>query len=182
MKQRETPAAPRAEVEEIWPRDGSIRILGRLTGGVPDGGGTALVLRVRGREEELRFPAALDASGTEDGGEDSREDSAEGGAADVGPRFDARIPLTELAAATAGREETWDLYLSCGGAGGAHGADRPYGAPPEPLRLGRHLDDVRGKKHIFVYPSQTAAGLRIEPFYTIRDNVSVRCARAEEVA
>lgn len=177
MDLREAPAVAHAEVEEVWPRDGCIRIVGRLTEGVPGGGSAALVLRARGGEEELRLPTALGA-----------QEPAEGD----GPRFDVRIPLAALAAASTGPGETWDLYLSHAGtrsavdptvdpadgasvgpAGGA--GDKPA---DEPLRLGRHLDDVPGKKKVFVYPSQTEAGRRIEPFYTIRDNLSVRCRPA----
>lgn len=155
MERTKVPDAPHAEVEEIWPRDGGIRIRGRVTGGPPQGPGT-LVVRARGAPGgELCFPAAgRRAAGQRSGGEGT---------------FDARIPLGELAAASGGARRTWDLYLRLGP---PERAERAVGSAEE-LRLGRHLDDVHGKKKIFVYPSQVAGGARIEPFYTVKDNVSV---------
>ncbi|MFJ5677499.1 hypothetical protein [Streptomyces sp. NPDC093097] len=80
--------------------------------------------------------------------------------------FAVRIPLGELAAACTGAEQTWDLYVSVPGRAAE-------------LRLGRHLDDIVGKKKIFTYPAQCAAGWWIEPFYTVKDNVSIGCRRAD---
>ncbi|MEC4015386.1 hypothetical protein [Streptomyces sp. H27-D2] len=78
--------------------------------------------------------------------------------------FEARITLGALAAACSSADRIWDLYVAL---------DEPGRA--EPLRLGRHLDDVTGKKKIFIYPAQTAAGMRIEPYYTVQDNLSITC-------
>ncbi|MGW7486324.1 hypothetical protein [Streptomyces sp. NPDC054786] len=84
--------------------------------------------------------------------------------AGTGGRFGASIGLDELAAACSGAEQTWDLYLKLPGRA-------------EILRLGRHLDDIVGKKKIFTYPAQAVAGMWIEPYYTVKDNLSVVCRR-----
>ncbi|WP_328389793.1 hypothetical protein OHS81_34275 [Streptomyces sp. NBC_00400] len=85
-------------------------------------------------------------------------------AAGADSRFEASIGLDELAAACSGAEQTWDLYLKLPGLA-------------EVLRLGRHLDDIAGKKKIFTYPAQAVAGMWIEPYYTVKDNLSVVCRR-----
>lgn len=142
-----------AEVEEIWPRDGRILIRGTAVGDVATGEGT-LILRARGHQvREIHLPA----------GRDRLDGGGDGGDA---KRFEVAIALDELAAActTHVPEQTWDLYLE------------PAGYPEE-LRLGRHLDDVAGKKKIFTYPAQAVAGLWIEPYYTIKDNLSITCRR-----
>ncbi|WP_031055745.1 hypothetical protein [Streptomyces ochraceiscleroticus] len=135
-------APAHAEVAEIWPRDGRIRVLGHVVG-VASGAGT-LVARVR------------DAAGTE------LRLAAEG----EGGRFEVSVPLEALASATPEGDRVWDLYLVPDGCDDA-------------LRLGRHLDDVPGKKKIFTYPAQRAGGLRIEPYYTVQDNLSITCRREE---
>ncbi|POX43209.1 hypothetical protein C3486_01260 [Streptomyces sp. Ru73] len=138
--QRERTGPAHAEVAEVWPRDGRIRVIGHAVG-APSGTGT-LVVRLRGAEDtELRLPAE---------GRDTR--------------FEAAVPLAELAAATPDGERVWDLYLAPDGHDGT-------------LRLGRHLDDVRGKKKIFTYPAQRAAGREFEPYYTVQDNLSIACDR-----
>ncbi|MFG2652039.1 hypothetical protein [Streptomyces sp. NPDC048436] len=137
----------RAEVAEVWPRDGQILL--RLTLAGAEAEQADLVLEARGGETELRLPT-------------------EG----FGSRFEAHIPLRSLAAPGMPREDTpggdrewvWDLHLAPDG-----GGDR--------LRLGKHLDDVRGKKGIFVYPAQHAEGIWMEPYFTVKDNLSIRCYR-----
>ncbi|MFD5734210.1 hypothetical protein ACFWIY_15430 [Streptomyces sioyaensis] len=84
--------------------------------------------------------------------------------AGAGSRFEASIGLDELAAACSGAEQTWDLHLKLPGRA-------------EMLRLGRHLDDIVGKKKIFTYPAQAVAGMWIEPYYTVKDNLSIVCRR-----
>ncbi|WP_030609022.1 hypothetical protein [Streptomyces sclerotialus] len=127
-----------AEVAEVWPRDGRIRVVGEVVGTASAAG--TLIARVRDAEDaELRLPA--EARGT---------------------RFEASVPLAGLAAATPAGERVWDLYLVPDG-------------QDDTLRLGRHLDDVHGKKKIFTYPAQTSGGRRFEPYYTIQDNLSIAC-------
>ncbi|MEU0845197.1 hypothetical protein ABZ370_37820 [Streptomyces sp. NPDC005962] len=84
----------------------------------------------------------------------------------TGQGYEVRIPLRLLAARRTADEWYWDLYLDVGAGG-------------EPLRLGTHLDDITGKKKIFVYPAQHTAGFRAAPYYTIKDNLSIRCRREE---
>ncbi|MEU6117134.1 hypothetical protein ABZ840_21665 [Streptomyces sp. NPDC047117] len=127
-----------AEVAEVWPRDGRVRIIGRVVGAATGAG--ALIARVRGAPDAA---LRLSAEGRE-------------------TRFEVSVPLDGLAAATPEGERVWDLYLV------------PDGQEEE-LRLGRHLDDVHGKKKIFTYPAQTSDGRRFEPYYTIQDNLSIVC-------
>lgn len=83
-----------------------------------------------------------------------------------GDAFDVRVPVDDLALDGLHRA-TWDLFL-------AHGPGEE-----EVLRIGRHLDDIRGKKKIFVFPQQAVTsdedGTLVRPFYTINDNLSVEC-------
>ncbi|MEV7379565.1 hypothetical protein [Streptomyces lydicus] len=79
-----------------------------------------------------------------------------------GSRFEASIDLDELAASCSGAEQTWDLHLKLPGRA-------------ELLRLGRHLNDIVGKR-IFTYPAQAVAGMWIEPYYTVKDNLSIVCS------
>ncbi|MET8690376.1 hypothetical protein ABZV77_39825 [Streptomyces sp. NPDC004732] len=132
------------EVEEVWPRDGQIRLCLAVVGG--GGARAVLVLKVRGEGGgEVRLPV--------DGGSGSGDGW-----------FGARIPLELLGASCDVSEQVWDLYLDVGPGGGL-------------LRLGRHLDDVVGKKKIFVYPAQLSAGVWVEPYYTVKDNLSIACRR-----
>lgn len=130
-----------AEVEEVWPRDGHIRVVGRIPGAASD---ASAVLVARGRERadaEVRVETRLRCG-----------------------RFDARLALHDLASPCTAAELTWDLYLAW---------------PDEelPRRLGRHLDDIDGKKKIFIYPGQLCGPVRVEPYYTVKDNLSVVCRR-----
>jgi len=80
-----------------------------------------------------------------------------------GARFCARIELSELI--DAGEEGgIWDLRLDAPG-GGA-------------FRIGAHLDDVRNKKDVFVYParqlSRGDAEWRLRPYFTVENNLSIR--------
>lgn len=86
---------------------------------------------------------------------------------DYGGRFRVRIPLEALATACTAREWVWDLYLDCPGADPVE----------EPLRVGRRWDDIAGRQQSFVYPAQRAAGVRVEPYFTVKDNLSIVCAR-----
>jgi hypothetical protein len=143
------PAAPahpggdepgRAEVAEVWPRDGQIRLVGSVPSGPVDAR-AALVARLRGRDQaELRVQTMI-----KDG------------------RFDARLAVPALARACTTAQQTWDLYLAL--------PDHD-----EELRLGRHLDDIRGKKKIFTYPAQATGPIHVKPYFTIKDNLSITCS------
>lgn len=135
-----------AEVERVWPRDGRIRITGRLHPPAPTGtGGWNLLLVLRDHESHrLRYDATLD-----------------------GDDFDVAVPVDDLALDGLARA-TWDLHLV-----------RGAGENEELLRLGRHLDDIRGKKKIYLFPAQSVLsdedGTVVTPFYTVQDNLSVEC-------
>ncbi|WP_338701508.1 hypothetical protein V2W30_30400 [Streptomyces sp. Q6] len=133
---------PRAEVEQVWPRDGRIRVVGRLHG-LTDGAGARwrLLLTRRSRTEHvLRYDA-------------ERE----------GADFTCTWKVSDLAAydGFTGTEQ-WDLHLT----DGSH-----------TLRVGRKLDDIRGKKAVMVYPEQPVPGadFAVRPYFTVEDNLSLEC-------
>ncbi|WP_326575915.1 hypothetical protein OG250_09560 [Streptomyces sp. NBC_00487] len=128
---------PHAEITEVWPRDGLIRVVGRIHG-VPAVGTWQLVLTRRSHADpRLRYDAAV-----------------------KGDRFASELPVRDLAASGHAPVEEWDLHLTDG---------------EVELRAGRHLDDVHGKKKIFVYPEQRIGELRVRPYFTIKDNLSLEC-------
>ncbi|MDT0304066.1 hypothetical protein [Streptomonospora wellingtoniae] len=143
---------PQAEVAEIWPRDGAVRIIGDLLADAASGSGRWYLLAVlrdtdTSKSYELRV---------EDG------------------RFDVSVPVTEFGTAGEGpaREGVkWDLYCAP--------EDRLEESAEKWLRLGRHLDDIADKKKVMVFPAQTSAesgaGVTVRPFYTVNNNLSVEC-------
>ncbi|GAA2062961.1 hypothetical protein GCM10009801_06470 [Streptomyces albiaxialis] len=99
-------------------------------------------------------------------GEAGRREELRVAAEGSGREFTATVPLERLVMGTgtgtgADGSWVWDLYLVPEGGAG--------------LRLGRHLDDVQGKKHIFRYPVQYARGTAVEPYFTVNDNLSLAC-------
>ncbi|MFE9648380.1 hypothetical protein ACFYO0_30575 [Streptomyces sp. NPDC006365] len=140
---------PHAEVEEVWPRDGRIRLVGRIHGrAAGDTDGWRLLLVLRGTDRRLRYPARV-----------------------KGDRFESELPVSDLAdrdAEAGGEVEEWDIHLTDGEA---------------ELRVGRQLDDIRGKKKIMVFPEQRLSGWSVRPYYTVKDNLSLECrleCRSEE--
>ena len=128
---------PHAEIAEVWPRDGRIRVLGRIHG-VPAEGTWRLVLTRRSHTGPgLRYDAAVQ-----------------------GDRFESELPVGDLTASEHAPVEEWDIHLTDG---------------EVELRAGKHLDDVRGKKRIFGYPEQSTGCLRVRPYCTIKDNLSLEC-------
>ncbi|MGK5532366.1 hypothetical protein [Streptomyces sp. URMC 129] len=138
-----------AELEQVWPRDGRLRLVGRLhghdaaPGGAAAGGAWALRLELReGDGRCLHYPTALD-----------------------GSAFDVSLPVDDLAPEGIALPAYWDAYLV------------PDPSAPAPrLRVGRLLDDIRGKKRIMVFPGQPVTGSRrvlVKPYYTLKDNLSV---------
>ncbi|WP_165953952.1 hypothetical protein [Streptomyces sp. 8K308] len=137
-----------AELAQVWPRDGALRLVGRLHDHDPEpttAGGWALRLTRRAAAEHraLRYPAPLD-----------------------GVAFDASLPVADLVPEGPFEPPVlWDVWLAPPGDGGAG------------LRVGRLLDDIRGKKKIMVFPDQrvTRGELTalVRPYYTIKDNLSV---------
>ncbi|MGW0707326.1 hypothetical protein ACWD4G_15425 [Streptomyces sp. NPDC002643] len=132
-----------AEITEVWPRDGRVRLVGRIhgqpLGDTPDTTGTwQLVLTRRAHaDRRLRYAAEL-----------------------KGDRFEAEFPIADLAAPDYAPVEEWDIHLGDG---------------DTELRAGRHLDDIRGKKKVFVFPEQRTGNLGVRPYYTIKDNLSLEC-------
>lgn len=128
-----------AEIDQVWPRDGHVRLVGRLHEMTPQGRGTLLLL-LRDGEARRAYPVPL-----------------------AGAAFDVRFPVEELVPPQAPAEWTWDLYLEVDG---------------ERLRLGRHLDDIRDKSTIMVFPAQSfvaedGATVGVRPRYTVKENLSI---------
>lgn len=78
-------------------------------------------------------------------------------------RFSARLELSELLDES-NQTDAWDLRLDLPGVGA--------------LRIGAHLDDVRNKKEVFVYPARTLrrgdVERRLRPYFTVENNLSIR--------
>ncbi|WP_052849970.1 hypothetical protein [Streptomyces avicenniae] len=147
-----------AEIDEVWPRDGRLRLVGRLHGPPPGHAARGALGRLRtrtaearewsvqfvlredrGRPWRLRYPARLD-----------------------GARFDVTLPVADLAPEALRLPARWDVWLADGSAR---------------LRAGRFLDGVTGKKEIMVFPGQsvsrTDTAVLVRPYYTVKDNLSV---------
>ncbi|WP_030381651.1 MULTISPECIES: hypothetical protein [unclassified Streptomyces] len=86
---------PHAEIAEVWPRDGHIRLTGRLHGPTATGTGTGswelLVVRRSRPEQRLRYPVRL-----------------------TGDRFEAGLPIADLVTEDPAALEEWDLHLTDG--------------------------------------------------------------------
>jgi hypothetical protein len=139
---------PHAEIAEVWPRDGRVRLVGHIHGHPAEGEWRLLLTRRSHAEQRLDYPAQV-----------------------KGDRFEGELPVADLAAATdtaetdigvedgAGVEE-WDIHLTDG---------------EVELRAGRRLDDIHGKKKIMVFPEQRVRGIGVRPYYTVKDNLSLEC-------
>jgi hypothetical protein len=91
-------------------------------------------------------------------------------AATDGTVFRARIPLAEMAPDGASKERVWDVFADVEG----HG----------PLRVGRHLHDLRDPRRTLRLPQRAVAppigGLvRVRPYYTGAGDLSVACAHID---
>ncbi|MFD3315698.1 hypothetical protein [Streptomyces sp. NPDC058694] len=140
---------PHAEIAEVWPRDGRVRLVGHIHGHPTEGEWRLLLTRRSRAEQRLDYPAQV-----------------------KGDRFEGELPVADLAAATdtadtaeAGIEvgagvEEWDIHLTDG---------------EVELRAGRRLDDIHGKKKIMVFPEQRIRGFGVRPYYTVKDNLSLEC-------
>jgi hypothetical protein len=82
---------PHAEIAEVWPRDGHVRLVGRLHGHPAAGAWELLVVRRARPEQKLRYPARLD-----------------------GDRFDGELPIRDLVADDPAEVEEWDIHLTDG--------------------------------------------------------------------
>ncbi|HZE40211.1 MAG TPA: hypothetical protein VE172_15505 [Stackebrandtia sp.] len=142
MNSGESVAFRHAEMDEVWPRGGDIRITGRVSGEGLDR------LVAQGRVNPF---ARCEADVTVTDG-----------------HFDTRVSVARLVSACREVDETFDLYLT------HSGSDQGR------ARVGRHLDDIHGKKRVFRYPEQIVDGVRVKPYFTENDNLSVTCRRAEQ--
>ncbi|GAA0804249.1 glycosyltransferase [Spirilliplanes yamanashiensis] len=82
-------------------------------------------------------------------------------AAAGGWRFDLDVAAFAALLTPEPAEDYWDAWL------------RP-GAGAEPLRLGRVLDDVMHKGLAYVLPAAVVGGYTVQPFYAIRNVLSLR--------
>jgi glycosyltransferase involved in cell wall biosynthesis len=80
-----------------------------------------------------------------------------------GPSYDAVVPYDALEWLDDSQPEFWDLYLG-------------------ELRLGRHRDGVRDKRHAYVFPRREIAGRRYRPFYNVRNHLFIRTGPADDDA
>ncbi|MEU9882477.1 hypothetical protein [Streptomyces phaeochromogenes] len=143
---------PHAEITEVWPRDGRVRLVGHIHGHPAEGEWRLLLTRRSHAEQRLDYPAQV-----------------------KGDRFEGELPVADLAAATGTAEaeigtgtgavvgmgvEEWDIHLTDG---------------EVELRAGRRLDDIHGKKKIMVFPEQRVRGIGVRPYYTVKDNLSLEC-------
>lgn len=151
------PSASHAELAQVWPRDGAIAFSGCLW---------------REPEGEPGVP-----TGTAQLVLIERDSHTETvtHAEVTGSEFSVSLGIDELPGGGHGDEparEVFDLYLRLPGVS-------------RDLRIGRHLDDIKNKKKVMVYPQQAVqqaaghgGGVRsVRPFYTVANNLSIEAVR-----
>ncbi len=111
-------------------------------------------LHVEGTVEAEADPAHLFARRRGDGMEVVAPAALDGG------RFSAELELAELAP-PGDTTDVWDLRLVAG--------TRSY-------RLGTHLDGIPNRGESTEFPAARVGGRRLQPYYTVENNVSVRSA------
>jgi hypothetical protein len=79
---------PHAEIEEVWPRDGYIRLVGRIHGRPATGPWRLRLTRRAHADQRLKYAVRVD-----------------------GDRFESRLPVADLTADYDGVEE-WDIHLT----------------------------------------------------------------------
>lgn len=149
-----------AEVISVWPREGHVSVHGIIHGidhepeGTPDNGeklGTwRALLLLRGRPDVTRtYTLELEP---------------------VQGEFDIVLPIGDLVPPGEYDRQYWDLYLATG-----------TGEDETRLRVGRHLDDIQDKKRVMKFPGQRTSGnagdVRVAPYYTDHNNLSIRARR-----
>jgi glycosyltransferase involved in cell wall biosynthesis len=138
-------------------------------GGVTSRAGHAEVARIDVGDEGVSVTGTLVGSDANAAGGEivarRRSDGAEARApADVeGDRFEAYVPFGSLSWTDPEEPEFWDLFLALDGA---------------ELRVGRHLDGVKNKRHAYVFELRElelpAGGRRFRPFYDAGNHVFIR--------
>ncbi|WP_367045674.1 hypothetical protein [Streptomyces sp. Je 1-332] len=83
---------PHAEIEQVWPRDGMIRVVGRLHGAAASPQWRLLLVHRGHSGQQLAYPARVS------------DDE----------RFDCELPVADLAGHDAEGAGRWDLHLSDG--------------------------------------------------------------------
>lgn len=167
-----------AEIRRVWPRDGLIRILGTVfVDGVPDGAPVdrPWTLRLTSRERpEVPVPSGVKRltnrllrSVTRTPRPTPRRLYFP--VVSEGAHFETVVTVRDLAVWDALPREHWDLDVIA-----ARGGKKLI------LRVGRHHDDMPGKKQIVKFPEQYKAGVAVLPYYTDGDDLSIRCARRDD--
>ncbi|MGW7045872.1 hypothetical protein ACWGDT_24925 [Streptomyces avermitilis] len=82
---------PHAEIAEVWPRDGYIRLVGRIHGRPAAGSWRLLVTRRARAEQRLDYRARVE-----------------------GDRFESELPIADLAVPDGAGVEEWDLHVTDG--------------------------------------------------------------------
>lgn len=168
-----------AEIAEVWPRDGRIRLVGHVHDPNAEADDADAATETAGAETQSTETA--DAAGGETGADAQqpaagrrwrlqlslRGDADQRLEYDVtmdGARFEASFPVADLVADELPVPARWDVHLVPDG-----GSLR--------LRAGRLLDGIKGKKDIVEFPAQRARedaeAPLVQPYYTVKDNLSV---------
>jgi hypothetical protein len=82
---------PHAEIAEVWPRDGRVRVVGHIHGCPADGDWRLLVVRRGGGGQRLDYPAQV-----------------------KGDRFEGELPIADLVVSDAAEIDEWDIHLTDG--------------------------------------------------------------------
>jgi len=143
---------PHAEITEVWPRDGRVRLVGHIHGHPAEGEWRLLLTRRSHAEQRLDYPAQV-----------------------KGDRFEGELPVADLAAATDTAEAELGVEIGVGVGIGIEEWDIHLTDGEVELRAGRRLDDIHGKKKIMVFPEQRVRGIGVRPYYTVKDNLSLEC-------
>ncbi|EST37010.1 hypothetical protein N566_15290 [Streptomycetaceae bacterium MP113-05] len=135
-----------AEIDEVWPRDGRIRLVGSVHGSPPESAGWQLVLALRGHDRyRLRYGTVLDGTG-----------------------FDVSVPVDDLALDGLPKA-TWDLHLSPGADGEGDGDVLRVGRHLDDI-------EDKSKIYVFPAQSASDEdGTVVRPVYTAADDLSVEC-------
>ncbi|MFW6689788.1 sulfotransferase family protein [Streptomyces sp. MAR4 CNX-425] len=137
---------PHAEIAEVWPRDGAVRLTGSLHGvadAAGDGPWSLLLVRRDQEDQQLRYPAEL----------------ADGA-------FDVTVPVADLAPDGLTPPAQWDIHLAAG-TGGAEVRLRA-GRHLDGITGKKNIMVFPGQ------PARVdGADVEVKPYYTVKDNLSV---------